>query len=86
MRFHVLTLFPEAFGEPMQFSPPFHGVTTRAVQREQVTIEVADIRDYTHDAHGTADDYQFGGGHGMVMKPEPVFEAAEAVLSGYTEA
>lgn len=81
MRFHVLTLFPEAFGEPMQFS-----IVARAVQREQVTVEVADIRDYTHDAHGTADDYQFGGGHGMVMKPEPVFEAAEAALSGYTEA
>ena len=81
MRFHVLTLFPEAFGEPMQFS-----IVARAVQRGQVAIEVTDIRDYTHDAHGTADDYQFGGGHGMVMKPEPVFEAAEAALSGYTEA
>ena len=81
MNFHVLTLFPEAFGEPMQFS-----IVARAVQREQVTIEVTDIRDYTHDAHGTADDYQFGGGHGMVMKPEPVFEATEAALSRYTEA
>lgn len=81
MRFHVLTLFPEAFGEPMQFS-----IVARAVQREHVTIEVADIRDYTHDAHGTADDYQFGGGYGMVMKPEPVYEATEAALSVYTEA
>ena len=53
---------------------------------EQVTIEVTDIRDYTHDAHGTADDYQFGGGYGMVMKPEPVYEATEAALSVYTEA
>ena len=81
MRFHVLTLFPEAFGEPMQFS-----IVARAVQRGQVDIEVADIRDYTHDAHGTADDYQFGGGYGMVMKPEPVYEATEAALSVYTEA
>ena len=81
MNFHVLTLFPEAFAQPMQFS-----IVARAVQRGQIAIEVTDIRDYTHDAHGTADDYQFGGGHGMVMKPEPVFEAAEAVLSGYTEA
>ena len=81
MNFHVLTLFPEAFAQPMQFS-----IVARAVQRGQVAIEVTDIRDYTHDAHGTADDYQFGGGHGMVMKPDPVFEAAEAVLSGYTEA
>ena len=78
MRFHVLTLFPEAFGQPLQFS-----IMARAAQRGQVSIEVTDIRDYTHDAHGTADDYQFGGGHGMVMKPEPVFEAAEAALAGY---
>ena len=81
MHFHVFTLFPEAFAQPMQFS-----IVARAVQRGQIAIEVTDIRDYTHDAHGTADDYQFGGGHGMVMKPDPVFEAAEAVLSGYTEA
>ena len=78
MRFHVLTLFPEAFAEPLQFS-----IVSRAVQRGQVSIEVTDIRDHTHDAHGTADDYQFGGGHGMVMKPEPVFEAAEATLGRY---
>ena len=79
MRFHVLTLFPEAFAQPMQFS-----IVARAVQRQQVAIDVTDIRDHTHDVHGTADDYQFGGGHGMVMKPEPVFEAAEAALSGYS--
>ena len=78
MRFHVLTLFPEAFAEPLQFS-----IVSRAVQRGQVSIEVTDIRDHTHDAHGTADDYQFGGGHGMVMKPEPVFEAAESALARY---
>ena len=80
MKFHVLTLFPEAFGQPLQFS-----IVGRAALRGQVAVEVTDIRDYTHDAHGTADDYQFGGGHGMVMKPEPVFEAAEAALSGYAE-
>ena len=79
MWFHVLTLFPEAFASSLQFS-----IVGRAAQRGQVTIDVTDIRDYTHDAHGTADDYQFGGGHGMVMKPEPVFEAAEAALTGYT--
>ncbi len=79
MRFHVLTLFPEAFATPLQFS-----IVARAVQRGHVTIEVSDIRDYTHDAHGTADDTQFGGGYGMVMKPEPVFEATEAALSGYS--
>ncbi len=81
MRFHILTLFPEAFGQPLQFS-----IVARAVQRGHATIEVTDIRNHTHDAHGTADDYQFGGGHGMVMKPEPVFEAAEDALSCYTDA
>ena len=80
MRFHVLTLFPEAFDQSSQFS-----IVARAVQREQVAIDVTDIRDYTHDVHGTADDYQFGGGYGMVMKPEPVFEAAEAALSRYSD-
>ena len=80
MRFHVLTLFPDAFGQPLQFS-----IVARAVERGQVSIEVTDIRDYTRDAHATADDYQYGGGHGMVMKPEPVFEAAGAALSSYTD-
>jgi tRNA (guanine37-N1)-methyltransferase len=80
MRFHVLTLFPEAFGQPLQFS-----IVGRAVQRGQVSIDATDIRDYAHDVHGTADDYQFGGGHGMVMKPGPVFEAVEAALAGYSE-
>ena len=91
MRFHVLTLFPEAFGQTREGGEagPGNGlvfsIVARAVQRGQVSIEVTDIREYTHDAHGTADDYQFGGGHGMVMKPEPVFEAAEAALSSYSD-
>ena len=91
MRFHVLTLFPEAFGQTRKGgeAEPGNGmvfsIVARAVQREQVSIEVTDIRDYTHDVHGTADDSQFGGGHGMVMKPGPVFEATEAALSCYPE-
>ena len=91
MRFHVLTLFPEIFAQPTnrdcsEASPSLvFSIIARAVERGQVSIEATDIRDYTHDAHGTADDYQFGGGHGMVMKPEPVFEATEAALAGYTK-
>ena len=81
MRFHVLTLFPNAFRDHLEYS-----MLGLAVQRELVTIDVTDIRDYSHDPHHTADDYQFGGGHGMVMKPEPVFEATEAALSAYSEA
>ena len=79
MRFHVLTLFPEAFGLPLEI-----GVIGQACRNGLISVEAVDIRDFTHDRHGTADDYQFGGGHGMIMKPGPVFEAAESALSGYT--
>ena len=78
MRFHVLTLFPDAFREPLEYS-----MLALALKRGLVSIDVTDIRDYSHDPHHTADDYQFGGGHGMVMKAEPVFEATEAALSAY---
>jgi tRNA (guanine37-N1)-methyltransferase len=80
MRFHVLTLFPEAFRGLLD-----HSMLGRARQRGTISVELTDIRGYTHNAHGTADDYQFGGGAGMVMKPEPIFEAVEAVLSSYPE-
>ena len=78
MRFHVLTLFPEAFKGPLD-----HGIVWRASQRGIISIQLTDIRAYAHDAHGTADDYQFGGGAGMVLKTEPIFEAVEDVLSPY---
>ena len=81
MRFHVLTLFPDAFRGHLEYS-----MLALALQRGLVSVDVTDIRAYSHDPHNTADDYQFGGGHGMVMKPEPVFEATEAALSGYSEA
>jgi tRNA (guanine37-N1)-methyltransferase len=80
MRFHVLTLFPEAFQGPLE-----HSMLGRANQRGLVSVQLTNIRSYTHDAHGTADDYQFGGGAGMVLKPEPIFEAVEDVLSAYPE-
>ena len=79
MRFHVLTLFTEAFQGPFQ-----HSMLEQASRKGFISIQLTDIRDYTHDAHKTADDYQFGGGPGMVMKPEPVFEAVEDVLGGYS--
>ena len=55
-----------------------------ACRRGLVSIQVTDIRSYTHDPHGTADDYQFGGGPGMVLKPGPIFEAVEDVLSSHS--
>ena len=80
MHFHVLTLFPDAFKVPLEYS-----MLSRALDRGLVSVDVTDIRDYSQDPHRTADDYQFGGGHGMVLKPEPVFNATEAALSGYSE-
>ena len=79
MRFHVLTLFPEAFEGPVR-----HSMLGRAIQRGLLSVQITDIRSYTHDAHGTADDYQFGGGHGMVLKPEPIFDAVQDALSVYS--
>ena len=74
MRFHVLTLFPGMF-----VSPFAEGVVQRAQQKGLLDISVHDIRDYTHDRHRTVDDYPFGGDAGMLMKPEPLFEAVEHV-------
>ena len=79
MRFHVLTLFPGAFQGPFQYS-----MLGMAVDNGLLSIEVTDLRDYTRDVHKTADDYQFGGGPGMVLKPEPVFEAVDDVLGNYS--
>ena len=80
MQFHILTLFPEAFEGPVR-----HSMLGRAINRGLVGVQVVDIRSYTQDAHGTADDYQFGGGHGMVLKPEPIFDAVADVLSAYPQ-
>jgi tRNA (guanine37-N1)-methyltransferase len=75
MQFEVFTLLPEIF-------PPYleRSILQRARQRGLVSINVHNIRDYTHDRHHVTDDTPYGGGGGMVMKPEPVFEAVESVL------
>ena len=59
-----------------------HSIIGRAIERNFVSVKLLDIRTFTHDKHGTADDYPYGGGAGMVMKPEPVFEAVESVKAG----
>ena len=76
MRFHVLTLFPGMFASPFA-----EGIVRRAQDSGLLEISVHDIRDYTHDRHRTVDDYPFGGGPGMLMKPEPLFEAVESVAA-----
>ena len=81
MRFHVLTLFPSAFRILTEYS-----IIGRAVEHGLISVEAVDIRNFTGDRHGTADDYQFGGGPGMVMKPEPVFAAVESALNEVEEA
>ena len=74
MRINVVTIFPEYFAAPLGLSIP-----ARAAAAGQVTYHVVDLRDYTHDRHRTVDDYPYGGGAGMVMKPQPFFEAVEAL-------
>ena len=74
MRIDILTLFPQMFESP--FSA---GILGRAVAGGRVNINLHNIRDYTHDRHRTVDDYPYGGGAGMVLKPEPIFEAVEQI-------
>jgi tRNA (guanine37-N1)-methyltransferase len=72
--FHVLTIFPEFFDGPFA-----HGVVKRAQDAGILDIRVHNLRDWTTDRHKTVDDRPFGGGEGMVLKPEPVFAAVESL-------
>ncbi|WP_027339986.1 tRNA (guanosine(37)-N1)-methyltransferase TrmD [Halonatronum saccharophilum] len=72
MKFDILTLFPEMFDSVLGAS-----ILNKARERELISINKVDIRDYTKDKHNQADDYPYGGGAGMVMKPEPIFEAVD---------
>jgi tRNA (guanine37-N1)-methyltransferase len=74
MRIDILTLFPQMFEVPFSF-----GIFKRAIDNGLVSLNLYNIRDYTHDKHHTADDYPYGGGAGMVLKPEPIFEAVEVI-------
>jgi len=72
MRFDIITIFPEFFGGPLDY-----GIVRRAREARLIEIHIHDLRDFTHDRHRTVDDRPFGGGEGMVMKPEPLFETVE---------
>jgi len=75
MRFDLITIFPEFFAGPLD-----HGILRRAREAGLVEVNVQDLREFTKDRHRTVDDRPFGGGEGMVLKPEPLFEAVESLL------
>ncbi|GAC1508731.1 MAG: tRNA (guanosine(37)-N1)-methyltransferase TrmD [Terriglobales bacterium] len=72
MKIDILTIFPDFFRGPLNF-----GIVRRAQEAGLVAIEVHDLRAFAHDRHKTVDDRPFGGGEGMVLKPEPIFESIE---------
>jgi len=76
LRIDILTLFPEMFQSPFSV-----GIFKRAIDQKLVSVNTHNIRDYTHDTHHTVDDYAYGGGAGMILKPEPIFEAVESIKS-----
>jgi len=74
MKFEIVTIFPEFFRGPLDF-----GIVRRAREAGLVEVSVHDLRQFAHDRHRTVDDRPFGGGEGMVLKPEPIFECMEAL-------
>lgn len=74
LRINIVTIFPEFFAGPLGLSIP-----AKAAASGSVAYRLVDLRDFTHDRHRTVDDYPFGGGPGMVMKPGPFFEAVESL-------
>lgn len=77
MKFHVLTLFPEMVKECLQSS-----ILGRAQERKMIQINAVNIRDFTEDKHGRTDDYTYGGGAGMLMQAQPVYDAWKSVSGG----
>jgi tRNA (guanine37-N1)-methyltransferase len=75
MRFDLVTIFPEFFAGPLQ-----HGIVRRAQETGLISVNVQDLREFTKNKHRTVDDRPFGGGEGMVLKPEPLFQAVEKLL------
>jgi tRNA (guanine37-N1)-methyltransferase len=75
MRFDLITIFPEFFAGPLE-----HGIVRKAREAGLIEIHVQDLRVFTKNKHRTVDDRPFGGGEGMVLKPEPLFEAVEFLL------
>ena len=77
MHAHVLTIFPELFASPLAV-----GMVKRARDLGLLRVSLVDLREYTHDRHRTTDDAPYGGGHGMVMKAQPIVDALDAIRAG----
>jgi tRNA (guanine37-N1)-methyltransferase len=76
MRFDIVTIFPEFFAGPLDY-----GIVRRAREAGLADVRIHDLRGFTHDRHRTVDDRPFGGGEGMVLKPEPLFDAVESLAA-----
>jgi tRNA (guanine37-N1)-methyltransferase len=76
MQFEIITIFPDFFAGPLDY-----GIVRRAREARIADVRVHDLRAFAHDRHRTVDDRPFGGGEGMVLKPEPLFEAVESLLA-----
>lgn len=81
MRFDIITIFPEFFRGPLDY-----GIVRRARETKLIEVALHDLRDFTQDRHRTVDDRPFGGGAGMVLKPEPIFAAVESLLGASSHA
>ena len=79
MRFDILTIFPDFFGALPSQGILGHGVVSRALRTHLASAHIHDLRAFTHDRHRTVDDRPFGGGEGMVLKPQPIHEALETL-------
>src|SRR6202795_1002725 len=80
MKADIVTIFPDFFRGPLEY-----GITRRAQEMGLAQIKVHDLRQFTHDKHRTVDDRPFGGGEGMVLKPEPLFECLESLQLASSE-
>jgi tRNA (guanine37-N1)-methyltransferase len=78
VRFDIITIFPDFFAGPLDY-----GIVRRARQAGLIEVQICDLRGFTHDRHRTVDDRPFGGGEGMVMKPEPLFDAVESLTGAW---
>src|SRR5258708_9501203 len=75
MKFEIVTIFPDFFRGPLDY-----GIVRRARETKLIEISIHDLRGFTTDKHRTVDDRPFGGGEGMLLKPEPLFEAVESIF------